>query len=446
LLGHQAVLLNLNNLLLLNIWEHESCQLKLGVVRLFLIHLYLIPMHFSKLIGKLLLVIAFTTTMGCAPDYLPVQVKGLPLLGGVFDGLWYPRTELPVSGILRFSDGRVYEGRFIGGGMDEGSMKYPDGREIVGRFHENVAVYGTLKFSDGRVYMGGLKGSVAQGQGTMEYPNGDTLTGTFKAGRASGPALEMKADGSRYYGPFKDGAKAGIGYCFSDGQAGTCSRKGEKDNAEEALRDRGAERASKKMRDDAKEAQAKLDKEFNDRQAKIQDAITDLRNRRARQEGPTRENDFNCYCTIATACLGVIGNNEVVDKEKERLQDERRTLMCRDKYAEWLQIAKLPDFAKRKAALDQKIVSAQNRIDAENLEKERRRKALDAEWTRREADKAAMARLRDAERLKEEALWKKRAQDEVARCSKAPLRPTDCRCRAVLKIVEKPVRGAVCEA
>lgn len=405
----------------------------------------------GMLFKALLLLLSFSLVAGCAYEgHIPSEVKGYPLLGGTFDGLWFTSTGYPHSGILRFSDGRVYEGNFYNGNdMYQGRMVYPDGREIVGYFGDDSdgnKANGTLTYRDARVFKGLLVAGLPQGQGTMEYPNGDAITGMFKAGRPNGVALEMKANGSRYYGPFKNGAKAGVGYCLTDGQASICSRNGEDDNTQQALNDRGAARASQKMKDDAKTAQDQLAKEFKSRIATKQSEFNQLRSRRSRQEGPTREGDFNCFCTIVELCLTVRGANEKVEKEKERLQDERRMLQCREKYSEWLQIGKSPDFAARLAALGKKIEAAQQDIDAENAEMERRKKSLAAEWANRAADKAAMERLHKAEAAKEESLWKKKAQDEVERCTKAPLRPADCRCRAVLKIVEKPVRGSVCEA
>ncbi|MDM5180448.1 hypothetical protein PO883_25010 [Massilia sp. DJPM01] len=372
---------------------------------------------------KLLFLFFLAAVAGCAPDLSSFyEVKGHPLMGGMYDGTLYRGSGIAHSGVLRFRDGRVHAGDFDHDQLRKGRMSYPDGRVITGSFGNGLAY------------------------GTMEYPNGDIVIGKFNGTRLTGEGMEWKVNGSGFYGEFNNGAKTGVGYCFNGGQTKVCSREGDKDTTKETLNERAAKRVSRMMKEDAKAEQNQLEDEFKDKLTKKQTEMSELLKRRMRFDGPTRENDFNCFCTIRQVCLLVVDKNEVVDRDKERLQDERRKLQCRDKYADWLQIEKLGDLAERLAVLDKKIADVQKGLDAEKAAKARRLKELEAEWARRAADQLAMSRLREKEAGKIEALWKKEIQDEVARCSKAPLRPTDCRCRSVLKIVEKPVRGAVCDA
>jgi hypothetical protein len=371
------------------------------------------------------------------------QVQHQPHMGGYFDGKWLqvkgtdlPESGVPLEGVLYLPDGSIFQGSFLRGEPWKGKTRYPDGREVD-------EYNGTLNYRDGSQYSGTIVKGKAEGRGTMVFANGDSTTGTFKNGKPHGTALEVKGS-EIFYGPFNNGLKDGIGYCSVNGVASTCSRKGDVDNLSQALRDRGAERARQKLKDEVTSAQEKIDNEFKDRLSQRKAVADTLTQRRKLLEGPNQHSDGTCYCALGGPCLTLIRNGETVDKKLAELESERRYLECREKYSEWLQIEKSPNFAQRKADLDKQIARERQRFDDELAEKARKKKAVEAEWARRAADQAMMERISRQEAAKEEMRLKEKLENEKAQCrKKAPVSLADCRCVALLNISVPRVPGKV---
>lgn len=101
------------------------------------------------------------------------------------------------QGVAVRSDCQRREGVFAGGQLVEGKITFPDGRVREGRF------------------VGGLQA----GKGTLSWPDGRRYTGHFVDGRSLGPGEFVAADGTRDRGNFKSGARLhGIGSrTFPDG-------------------------------------------------------------------------------------------------------------------------------------------------------------------------------------------------------------------------------------
>ena len=96
------------------------------------------------------------------------------------------------------------------------------------------------------------------------------------------------------------------------------------------------------------------------------------------------------------------------------------------------------------AELDKQIAREQQRFDEELNEKARRKKAVEAEWARRAADQAMMARLRDQEAAKEQIRLKEKLENDKAQCRKnTAVSLADCRCVALLNISIPKAPGQV---
>eukprot|EP00741_Cyanophora_paradoxa_P004874 tig00000841_g4729.t1 len=96
------------------------------------------------------------------------------------------------SGLMKFSNGDVYQGPWREGSMDGAG--------------------GTMTYWDGRVYTGDWRRNVRHGRGVMLYTNGDKYEGEWNQGVRQGQgALTVAETGSRFSGEWlEDGLPFGV--------------------------------------------------------------------------------------------------------------------------------------------------------------------------------------------------------------------------------------------
>ncbi|MEE4298529.1 MAG: hypothetical protein V2J24_03710 [Pseudomonadales bacterium] len=199
-------------------------------------------------------------TLGLALGVLALLTARLLLPPGM-DGWEWPsgdRHEAALDGgVLRWADGRVYEGDFVAGLPEgHGELRWPDGTRYVGAFEHGLPEgQGQLRTPDGLEYVGRFlaghasgngelrgpfgryRGAVADGvangrgelvtragdrfvgefaagvphgEGRLDRPGGPTLRGRFSVGRPRGDMEVLYADGGRYTGPWR-GVRVGEG-------------------------------------------------------------------------------------------------------------------------------------------------------------------------------------------------------------------------------------------
>lgn len=373
------------------------------------------------------------------------QVTGLRMVGGVYDGS--VRNGVPDgSGSFRFEDGRRYEGGFAAGRLSgSGRMAYPDGRVVTGQYSADAEEAVSLAYPDGRVFEGRVVQGTPQGKGTMRNRDGSSIAGQFQGGQAVGRGLYTAPDGGQFFGPMANNLPQGNGICSRNGSSSSCDRKGNTDVTAQALKQEGEARAKRAMEQGQQDALSDMQRQADARLDPLEAERNKLRRQVTREGGPTRDGDFSCWCAIASLCLTVTDANDRTPAEVHRMQEEKRRLTCRNKYADWLQIKAQPDFNQRIAELNNKLAQAQQRVDAENAAKRQRQREIEAEWARRKADKEAMDRLREAEAAKERAEREKQLEEKRNRCRKPEVRRANpCSCAAALNEKLKP--GGVCEA
>jgi hypothetical protein len=373
--------------------------------------------------------------------------KGVRLAGGIYEGDM--RNGVPEGrGAFQFDDGRRYEGGFAGGRFNgQGRMRYPDGRRVEGSFRDDAEDRITLTYPDGRVFEGQARKGVPQGEGTLKLADGSTITGRFQGGRAEGKALQRRADGSMFFGSFVRGEAQGSGVCAGGAGAAFCNRKGNSDTTSQVLTQQAGQRAAQAMEQARKDALEANERESASRSRPLLRERYDLRAERERKGGPTREGDFNCWCTIASICLTVTDKDDRTPAEVRRMQDDKRRLECRNKYADWLQIKQDPGYAQKMAELDNAIRGVQQRVDEEAAERRRKQQEIEAEWARRRADEQEKRRMNELMLAREMEERRKRLDEEKRQCGTETFRRVNpCRCAVVLEIKTPPTKGAVCEA
>jgi hypothetical protein len=372
----------------------------------------------------------------------PVAGKGVRMAGGFYEGPM--RDGVPEGqGIFRYDDGRRYEGQFAGGRFNgPGRMQYPDGRRVEAQFRGDFEGSGTLSYPDGRLFEGQLQKGIPQGKGTMRMRDGSSVTGAFQNGRAEGRALQTRVDGSTYFGPFAGGVPKGGGVCSGPGGASFCNRNGNADTTAQDLARLAEQRAAKAVADAAKAEQDKMEREAADKRLPDEQERARLSEQRRRDSGPA--NDPECSCTFQ-GCIIMGNSNDKTPPEVYRLQREKRDLMCRNKYAGWLNVRNDPNYARKMAELDSKLQGLQQKLNQEAQERRRRQQEIDARFAKLRADEAERNRMRQTEIDKEQAIRQKKLDEAKQRCGDPKVRSiSPCFCAGVLK---QPLsKGGVCEA
>jgi hypothetical protein len=112
--------------------------------------------------------------------------------GGFFDNMKHG------LGVMKYSDGRIYDGTFQFDRMGKGKMTYTDGSTCWGYWSNDSLPHGRgkLTFADDSVYDGEFDRGCMQGHGRMTLPGGQWYLGEWTYGKKNGIGLEVLADGS----------------------------------------------------------------------------------------------------------------------------------------------------------------------------------------------------------------------------------------------------------
>lgn len=101
------------------------------------------------------------------------------------------------TGIMRFADGRVFEGEYIRGQMIQGKMTYQDGSVYGGSWVDGMRHgRGKCIFVDGSEYEGEFREGNFHGQGKMTWNDGGWYVGNWSNGEMDGQGKEVRPDGS----------------------------------------------------------------------------------------------------------------------------------------------------------------------------------------------------------------------------------------------------------
>ena len=111
------------------------------------------------------------------------------------------------TGIMRFADGRVFEGEYIRGQMIEGKMTYQDGSVYGGSWVDGMRHgRGKCIFVDGSEYEGEFREGNFHGHGKMSWNDGGWYVGNWSNGEMDGQGKEVRPDGSlRHDGEWSGG-------------------------------------------------------------------------------------------------------------------------------------------------------------------------------------------------------------------------------------------------
>lgn len=101
------------------------------------------------------------------------------------------------TGIMKFADGRIFEGKYIRGQMIEGKMTYQDGSVYGGSWVDGMRHgRGKCVFVDGSEYEGEFREGNFHGKGKMTWNDGGWYVGEWCDGEMHGRGKEIRPDGS----------------------------------------------------------------------------------------------------------------------------------------------------------------------------------------------------------------------------------------------------------
>jgi hypothetical protein len=101
------------------------------------------------------------------------------------------------TGVMRFADGRVFEGEYIRGQMIQGKMTYQDGSVYGGSWVDGMRHgRGKCIFVDGSEYEGEFREGNFHGHGRMTWNDGGWYVGEWNNGKMHGRGTEVLPDGS----------------------------------------------------------------------------------------------------------------------------------------------------------------------------------------------------------------------------------------------------------
>eukprot|EP00537_Pseudo-nitzschia_pungens_P000963 CAMPEP_0172361322 /NCGR_PEP_ID=MMETSP1060-20121228/5174_1 /TAXON_ID=37318 /ORGANISM="Pseudo-nitzschia pungens, Strain cf. cingulata" /LENGTH=891 /DNA_ID=CAMNT_0013083549 /DNA_START=260 /DNA_END=2935 /DNA_ORIENTATION=+ len=101
------------------------------------------------------------------------------------------------TGVMRFADGRVFEGEYIRGQMIQGKMTYQDGSVYGGSWVDGMRHgRGKCIFVDGSEYEGEFREGNFHGHGKMTWNDGGWYVGNWSNGEMDGQGKEVRPDGS----------------------------------------------------------------------------------------------------------------------------------------------------------------------------------------------------------------------------------------------------------
>ncbi|CAJ1964939.1 unnamed protein product [Cylindrotheca closterium] len=101
------------------------------------------------------------------------------------------------EGIMKFADGRIFEGEYIRGQMIQGQMTYQDGSVYGGSWVDGMRHgKGKCVFVDGSEYDGEFREGNFHGHGKMTWNDGGWYVGEWCDGEMHGRGKEIRPDGS----------------------------------------------------------------------------------------------------------------------------------------------------------------------------------------------------------------------------------------------------------
>jgi hypothetical protein len=101
------------------------------------------------------------------------------------------------TGVMKFADGRVFEGEYIRGQMIQGKMTYQDGSIYGGSWVDGMRHgRGKCLFVDGSEYEGEFREGNFHGHGKMTWNDGGWYIGEWCDGEMHGKGKEIRPDGS----------------------------------------------------------------------------------------------------------------------------------------------------------------------------------------------------------------------------------------------------------
>lgn len=100
-------------------------------------------------------------------------------------------------GLMKFADGRTFEGTYEYGQMVQGKMTYQDGSTYSGSWVDGMRHgFGKCVFTDNSIYEGEFREGEFFGQGRMTWNDGGWYEGMWESGEMHGQGKEVRADGS----------------------------------------------------------------------------------------------------------------------------------------------------------------------------------------------------------------------------------------------------------
>jgi len=101
------------------------------------------------------------------------------------------------KGIMKFADGRVFEGEYIRGQMVQGKTTYQDGSVYSGSWVDGMRHgRGKCVFVDGSEYEGEFREGNFHGRGKMTWNDGGWYVGDWCEGEMHGRGKEVRSGGS----------------------------------------------------------------------------------------------------------------------------------------------------------------------------------------------------------------------------------------------------------
>jgi hypothetical protein len=113
------------------------------------------------------------------------------------------------QGSLVYSDGRIFQGKFVLGTSVKGCMVYPNGASYIGKLRSDKrhGVRGTYVYEDGSTYVGNFEDEIVTGRGQMTWPDGSLHIGDWKNGKQDGFGKELGREGNlRHEGLWHEGS------------------------------------------------------------------------------------------------------------------------------------------------------------------------------------------------------------------------------------------------
>ena len=117
--------------------------------------------------------------------------------GDLFEGMYY-EDQRHGDGVYQWSDGREFKGGFVNDQRSgHGEYSWPDGAKYVGEFQKGLRHgEGTYTFSDGSFYRGSWLNGKYHGKGECHWSDGRVYKGDWENGKANGYGKEIRPDGS----------------------------------------------------------------------------------------------------------------------------------------------------------------------------------------------------------------------------------------------------------